>query len=116
MGVAVVTGTFVFRLRKDIDLDAYQQAQFRMYEIVSGDPAYGFISIDSYESASGETVLMAEFESYDGMQAWRQHPEHLVTQERGRTEWFESYWGAQLIRLYEWDPEGGRRVLAEPVL
>jgi hypothetical protein len=108
----MVTGMFVFRLRDDIDLDEYQEQQFRMYELVTGNPAYGFVSINNYTSASGDTVLIAEFETLEGITAWRNNPEHLVIQERARTEWFEHYWGGEVTRLYEFDRQRGRVELA----
>ena len=109
----MVTGIFVYRLRADADIDEYQQMAFRMYELVSGDPAFGFVSLNTFEAADGQSGLIAEFESAEGVAAWSRDPEHLAMQERGRTEFYESYWGAEAIRRYEFDRVGGRRLVQE---
>jgi hypothetical protein len=107
----VVTGMFLYRLRADIDLDAYYELVFRMYELVSGDPAYGFVSMNTFEAADGQSGLIAEFESVEGAAAWTRNPEHLAIQERARTEFYESYWVAEVIKRAEFDQVGGRRLL-----
>ena len=102
---------FCYRLRPDIDMDEYQAEVLRMYERVSGNPDFGFVDLNSYEGPDGESVLIARFESMEGLEAWRNDPEHVVTQERGRTEWFESYWLAQLTPHVTFDRAKGRQVL-----
>jgi heme-degrading monooxygenase HmoA len=102
---------FVYRLRADVNLDEYQAAVFRMYELLTGDPAFGFVSLNTFDAADGQSGLIAEFESAEGVAAWARDPEHLETQERGRTEFYESYWGAEVIKRYEFDRVGGRRLV-----
>jgi hypothetical protein len=109
----VVTGMFVYRLRAGIDMDDYYQHVIRMYELVSGDPAFGFVSMNTFETADGQSGLIAEFESAEGVVAWARNPEHLEIQERARAEFYESYWGAEVIRRYEFDRVDGRRLVEE---
>lgn len=106
----MITGMFCYRLRPDIDMDEYQAEVFRMYERVTGNPDFGFVGLNTFTSDNGENVLIAEFESLEGLEAWRNDPEHLTTQERGRTEWFESYWIAELIPRASFDRIAGRRI------
>lgn len=106
----MVTGMFCYRFRAGIDLDEYQSEAFRMFELVSGNPAFGFVGLKVYAGDDGENVLIAEFESVDGLEAWRDDPEHLIVQERGRTDWFESYWVAELTPRAHFDRNSGRSV------
>ena len=94
-------------------MDAYYELVFRMYELVSGDPAFGFVSMNTFETTDGRSGLIAEFESAEGAAAWARHPEHLEIQDRARAEFYESYWGAEVIKRYEFDRVGGRRLLEE---
>ena len=105
----MITGIFCYRLRSDVDLEEYQAQAFRMFERVTGNPDFGLIDLKNLAGADGETVLLAQFASPEGIKAWRNDPEHLIIQERGRTEWFESYWGGEVIPRYTFDRESGRK-------
>jgi heme-degrading monooxygenase HmoA len=98
----MVVVLFRIRLRQDADRDEYDRASERMVEIVSGLP--GFVGIEGFAGADGSELAIAQFESDDAVRAWKQHPEHVTTQERGRTEFFESYdiTVAEVIRHYDW--------------
>ena len=110
-----ITGMFCYRLRSDIDMDAYQAEVFRMYERLTGNPDFGFVSLHSYSGMEGDNALVAEFSSLEGLQAWRKDPEHLKVQKRSRAEWFESYWVAELVIRTTYDRQSGRTVLrSEP--
>jgi len=61
----------------------------RMYELATSMP--GFVSYREYQSADGESVAIVEFESKETLAAWRNHPEHLAAQEKGRSRWFAEY-------------------------
>ncbi len=105
----MVTGFFCYKLRADADMDAYKAETFRMYERVASNPAFGFVDLQAFDGPDGTNVLIATFETVEGIEAWRNDPEHVVTQERGRREWFESYWGGEIIRHWEFDQATGRR-------
>lgn len=91
-------------------MDEYQAEAFRMYERLSGNPDFGLVSIKTFGADDGEMVLIAEFESSEGIEAWRNDPEHVPVQERGRNEWFESYWTAELKPRARFDRVNGRQV------
>jgi len=78
-----------FRLRADIDMAEWEQTFVRMVGLAS--EMSGFISIDTYGAEDGAGLAVARFESEEDVQAWKTHPEHLKTQERGREAFFESY-------------------------
>ena len=80
---------FRSRLRADADLAALEPLGMRMYELASAMP--GFISYKDFSAADGESLSLVEFADADSLLAWRQHPEHLAVQERGRREFMTEY-------------------------
>jgi heme-degrading monooxygenase HmoA len=60
-----------------------------MHAIVTNMP--GFISVKMFTAEDGEVLALAEFESLDALTAWKEHPEHVVAQQRGREEFFAVY-------------------------
>jgi heme-degrading monooxygenase HmoA len=73
-----------------------------MQEIVASIP--GFISYNSYVSDDGEEMIVARFDSLETLEAWRTDPEHLETQEEGRSSWFQEYWiqASSTVHEYRW--------------
>lgn len=84
--VTVVFRTFV---RADADMAALEAMGQRMYALGSVMP--GFVSYKDFAASDGESLTLVEFETAEQLLAWRNHPEHLAVQERGRTEMFSSY-------------------------
>ena len=60
-----------------------------MYELAVNMPA--FISYDEYASVDCENLILVGFATVESLQAWRDHPQHLPMQERGRNEFFSEY-------------------------
>jgi len=80
----------VFRSRLKPGIEAeIEPVGARMYELATSMP--GFVSYREYQSADGESVAIVEFESKETLAAWRNHPEHLAAQEKGRSRWFAEY-------------------------
>lgn len=50
-----------------------------------------FISFKNFVSEDGEAVSVHEWDSAEYLRAWRQHPEHLKVQGRGRREFYQDY-------------------------
>lgn len=96
---------FQIRTRADIDAQAYERAFVEMVELVSQLP--GFISVEAFAGEDGSELALARFESEDAIAAWREHPDHVLTQHRGRTEFFASYaiTVATVSRHYDWSLE-----------
>ncbi|MDQ3813683.1 MAG: antibiotic biosynthesis monooxygenase [Armatimonadota bacterium] len=88
----MVVIVFRSRLRDDMSEDVgrdLEQVGMRMYELASSMP--GFISYKDFVAEDGENVSLVEFESLETLAAWREHPEHKIAQQRGRSEFFASY-------------------------
>jgi len=61
----------------------------KMPAIVTTMP--GFISVKTFTAEDGEGLALAEFASLDALQAWKEPPEHVAAQQRGREEFFAAY-------------------------
>lgn len=81
----------VFRNRKraDIDYAAYQADAARMVELARAQP--GFLSFKSYAADDGEVVGLSEWVDEAAAIAWRRVAEHASVQQRGRSDYYESY-------------------------
>ena len=77
------------KLRAGVDLATYEALNARMFEIVSAMP--GFVSVKGYKGDDGDEIALIRFASADALRAWREHPEHLVVQQRGKTEFYAAY-------------------------
>ena len=67
----------------------YGAAAARMEELARSMP--GFLGIDSVRGADGTGITVSYWADEAAIAAWRDHPEHLDTQARGREEWYEWY-------------------------
>ena len=85
----MVIALFEFKLRADIDVAEWEQTFERMAALASEMP--GLISIDAYASPEGMRLAVVRFESDDALRAWKDHPEHLEAQARGREAFFDEY-------------------------
>jgi len=84
-----VVVVFRSRLRPDADLAALEALGGRMFELASAMP--GFLSYKDFSAADGESLTLVEFTDTATLQAWRNHPEHVRAQERGRIEFMAEY-------------------------
>jgi heme-degrading monooxygenase HmoA len=106
---------FEHRLRGDIDKAEWEQEFGRMFGLGSRMP--GFISIDGYASEDGGALAVVRFESEEAVQAWKNHPEHFKTQERGREAFFESYKmtvATSIVREYDFQAPAASANEASP--
>jgi heme-degrading monooxygenase HmoA len=85
----MIVTVFRSRLRPDIVPAQLEALGLRMYTLATAMP--GFVSYSEYASADGESVTIVEFESAEAQLAWRNHPEHVEAQRRGREELFSMY-------------------------
>lgn len=79
---------FRSRLRPEAT-DEYRQLAPRMLELARQVP--GFVSFKSFDAGDGERVGIAEFDSEEGLKAWREHPEHRQAQRAGRDRLYSEY-------------------------
>ena len=61
----------------------------RMNELAKTMP--GYISHKGFFADDGERVTVVEFESEEGMRAWRMHPEHREAQKKAREGYYAEY-------------------------
>lgn len=93
---------FRIRSREDLDAEEYQRAFEHMLELVSQVP--GFVGIEGFAGEDGSELAVARFASREAIAQWRDHPDHVVTQQRGRDEFFAAYdiTIATVWREYSW--------------
>ncbi len=104
----MVTVVFRSRVRPDVDVAALEAMGARMYELGSAMP--GFVSYKDFAAEDGETLTLVEFETEEQLLAWRNHPEHVEVQARGRNELFSEYsiTVSDVRRSYHFDHVDGR--------
>jgi len=51
----------------------------------------GFVDYKQFTADDGERVSLITFETRADHDAWRNHPEHRVSQARGRAQWYAGY-------------------------
>ena len=84
----MVVAIFRARIRPE-NADAYYALAEEMAKIARSMP--GFISWKGYFADDGERISVHEWESAEHLRAWREHPEHVKVQARGRREFYEEY-------------------------
>jgi len=77
------------QVRSDVDAPAYDQLNARMEALVKDIP--GFLSAKGYRSDDGDEISIIRFESAEALRRWRELPEHLEAQRRGKEEFFAAY-------------------------
>jgi heme-degrading monooxygenase HmoA len=79
----------VFRNRLRDEPEGYDETAVDMFLKASSMP--GFMEFKQYTADDGERVAIVQFDSLDHQKAWRNHPDHLLAQQRGREEWYAEY-------------------------
>ena len=99
---------FRARLRPDADLPELGRIGERMAELAKG--TLGLISHKDYTAEDGENVTVVEFASEPDLLAWRQHPEHVLAQQRARRDFFSDYriQVCRVERSYHFELDKGR--------
>jgi heme-degrading monooxygenase HmoA len=73
-------------LRTELEAGYEAMAQ-RMVELAAQQP--GFLGVESARDGLGITV--SYWQSEADIVAWKRNAEHLVAQERGRSDWYRAY-------------------------
>jgi heme-degrading monooxygenase HmoA len=73
-------------IRTDNPIGYSDMAQ-RMVELATDQP--GFLGVESARNEVGITVSYWATEA--DIQRWKQHAEHLIAQQLGRTDWYSAY-------------------------
>src|SRR5437667_6884346 len=92
---------FKTHLREGADSEAYRKTSRRMHELVEQIP--GFISIKAYTGEDGEEIDLVRFANEEALRTWKEQPEHLEAQSRGREEFYDRYsvQACKVVRDYE---------------
>ncbi|HKG00767.1 MAG TPA: antibiotic biosynthesis monooxygenase [Xanthobacteraceae bacterium] len=84
----MIVTVFRSRLRPGVR-EEYVALANRMNELAASMP--GYISHKGFFADDGERVTVVEFESEEGMRAWRMHPEHREAQRKARETYYSEY-------------------------
>ena len=84
----MIVTVFRSRLRPGVR-DEYVALANRMAELAATMP--GYVSHKGFFADDGERVTVVEFESEEGMRAWRMHPEHRAAQRKARERYYSEY-------------------------
>jgi heme-degrading monooxygenase HmoA len=82
----MIIALFRTQLKPQANLEELGALHQKMHAIVKTMP--GFVSVKLFTAEDGETLALAEFESLDALTAWKEHPDHVAAQHRGRDEFF----------------------------
>ena len=75
--------------RTPADAPGYEEMAERMVELAARQP--GFLGVESTRGADGVGITVSYWQSLDAIRAWREHAEHRIAQERGRSQWYSAY-------------------------
>lgn len=67
----------------------YEEMAKKMVSIAEDQP--GFLGYESARSTTGLGITVSYWESEESIAAWKQHADHRLAQERGRSDWYEHY-------------------------
>jgi heme-degrading monooxygenase HmoA len=84
----MIVAVFRSRIRPEA-LDAYNACAQKARKLAERQP--GFVSVKSFYADDGEKVSIHIWESAEHLRKWRDHPEHVKIQQRGRKEFYETY-------------------------
>ncbi|MGW3997703.1 antibiotic biosynthesis monooxygenase family protein [Amycolatopsis sp. NPDC004772] len=70
-------------------LDGYPETDARMGELGRAHP--GYLGRESRTDPEGRELTVLYYRDAESIAAWKQHPEHLEAQRRGREQWYAGY-------------------------
>ena len=76
-------------LRTPADPEGYDEMAQRMAELAQEQP--GYLGVESARGADGLGITVSYWESEEAIRRWREHAEHRVAQERGRSMWYANF-------------------------
>lgn len=73
-------------LRTDVEAGYHDTAE-RMLDLAAEQP--GYLGVEGVREGLGITV--SYWESLEAIRGWKQQAEHLIAQQKGRTDWYSAY-------------------------
>jgi heme-degrading monooxygenase HmoA len=100
-GAVMITVLFKSRPSASVNAKEYGKLGKRLADTVAAMP--GFVALDVFDNAAGETLIVAQFESEAAEALWRDHPDHAAARAR-RADFYSAYdvQVCQVIRRYDW--------------
>ncbi len=94
----------LFRAQTRSDHDAAEYGRLFEQMLVKVQEVPGFIDISGFAGEDGTELALVRFETPEAVAQWRDHPDHVETQRRGREEFYNSYeiTVATVSRQYNW--------------
>ena len=77
----------IFTSERTIIEDGYAEMAILMEDLAKKQD--GFLGVESARSEIGITV--SYWKDLESIKKWKQNIEHLVAQEKGRSDWYKSY-------------------------
>ena len=68
-------------------VEGYQEMSEKMEALAKTQP--GFLGIDSARGTIG--ISISYWESLEDIKLWKQQSEHLIAQQKGKTDWYNWY-------------------------
>lgn len=83
------------------EIDGYSKMAELMLSLASRQK--GFLGIESARNELGITV--SYWKDLDSIKKWKQHSDHIIAQQKGRTKWYKNYKTriAKVERDYDFD-------------
>jgi heme-degrading monooxygenase HmoA len=69
--------------------NGYDKMGQKMVELATQQP--GFLGIESVRDASGIGITVSYWASLDAIKQWKDHSLHQIAQQKGKTDWYQSY-------------------------
>ena len=83
--------------------EGYDELAKKMLELAAAQP--GFLGVESAREANGLGITVSYWRSRAEIAAWKQHSEHQLAQQRGRTEVYTDF----RLRIAVVESESGKR-------
>lgn len=84
---AGMTAVIFISTRNGADGSGYDAAATAMERLAERQP--GYVGIDSARGPDGRGITVSYWLDEASAIAWRDHPEHAATRERGRAVWYD---------------------------
>ena len=91
----------IFSSIRSEEIDGYSEMADLMVDLASSQE--GFLGIESARNELGITV--SYWKDLNSIKKWKQHSDHIVAQQKGRTQWYKNYKTriAKVERDYEFE-------------
>jgi heme-degrading monooxygenase HmoA len=79
----------IFTSQRTEGENSYELMAERMVELAAEQP--GFLGAESVRGSDGFGIMVSYWKSHEAISSWKQHSEHRIAQETGKTLWYQDY-------------------------